>query len=761
LPEAGADDQYFQSLIGSSLSNRYRLLSILGRGGWGVVFKAHDSRIDRIVAIKMLRAIPNLAEEHFARFEREAMAASKLNHPHIITIFDLIWEQNPYLIMDFINGVSLQEVLQTEQRLSEERALHIFLQACDALLHAHKKGVIHRDVKPSNLMLTKDDEGRDFLKVVDFGIARLDEANGAAVKLTATGTFFGTPTYMSPEQCMGQKLDSRSDIYSFGCVMYQTLAGALPIVGESALAVIHAHISQVPPAFRDVCPDLKTSDNIESIVFKALAKDAKARHQSMQELKEELVDLMQGRSPVNKTRLPETASDFFADRARSRKPKEVEDVVFKEEDVLLNAIEELEEQEGKDSPALVPTLEKLGALYAEFEEYTAAEKVYKRAIDIFRKHYGESVSTAELMRELAKLYVEQARFNEAERVYRSVLNTVKSAFGDEDQELIYCYEDLATVVAQQKRFAEAEQLLHDANVVLTKVFGVRHIEYANLLRYFADIYELQNNVKETEHYLRKALSIAEEVLEHNDLTLVPFLQDLATLKDEQGQTEEAKQLLKRAFTIAHSPQNKESEELVSVCLTLGEMYYCEEDYAKSERFFRLALDASEAIFGTGSWHCYEPLIFVGDCAAAKDRLETAEKFYKQAHKIGLNCLSGDDPAILPSTSRLGLLYNKLGASDKAERALLKCVEIADEHLEKDSLDRALHLFDLGDFYAKTRRFAQAEPLLRKSLRIYEEKCDRTDEQLWPILETMLDVCRHLGKTKEAKQIKDWLEEFDS
>jgi serine/threonine protein kinase len=764
LSDHNLADNFFESLVGSKLSDRYHLLSILGAGAFGVVYKAHDSRIDRTVAIKMLRSDPQLEEEYVIRFEREAIAASKLKHPHIITIFDLVWEKNPYLIMDFIEGVSLQDLLQNKRRLNEERAVKLFLQACDAFMHAHRKGVIHRDIKPSNMMLTKDDDGHDFLKIVDFGIARLIEANAAAVKLTATGMAFGTPTYMSPEQCMGQKLDRRTDIYSLGCVMYETLTGKLPIVGDSFLALIHAHINQIPLSFKEACPSLTFTEKIEQIVLKSLAKDVNSRHQSMQELKEELLNLTDGRRSYAKQHHPsemDNRSHFEPKDRHSAERAAVLDEIEEEENMLLTSIRKEEEQKGEVSPGLVPLLEQLAKLYVEFEEYDKAEREYTRAIKIFRQHYGNSLGTAELMQSLAKLYYDQKRFDEAEHGYRAVLHTIESSLGPEDPEMIYCYEDLSMALNRKKKFAESEQCLRQANTIVNKVFGIRHIEFARLLSYFAYFYSWKDDNDKYEQYLKRALTVAEEILEHNDLALVPFLKELAELKIDQEKIEEAKQLLKRAFGVVNDPANVGCEELISICLWLGEIYLDENEIDKAARFFSAALDSIQSIYGSDSIECYHSLIYLGDCAKKKERFEAAAKLYTQAFDIGRNRLKADDPLILLSITRLGRCFEKQGFQTKAETMFKDALKMAERVFEPGSLEMAEHLLELGVHYGETRRYIEAEPLLRRALSVYEQEYERNDEELLPLLETMLDVCRHLGKTKEAKRFEDWLKEFDT
>jgi len=273
------------------IAERYEVLSLIGKGGMSVVYKARHTMMNRVVAIKMLHSQLLKDQTSIKRFQQEAQATSALSHPNLITVFDfgILTEGTPYLIMDFVQGTSLSELLDKEVNLEVDRALPIFVQACSALVHAHQKGVLHRDLKPSNIMLTESGEDKDVVKIVDFGIATfLPEAGMTAERLTQTGEVFGSAEYMSPEQCRGKKLDARSDIYAMGCVMYESLVGLPPFLGENVLDTIQRHITDPPAPFRQVRPDLTISERLERLVFRALEKKPDQRQQTMAELLKEL-----------------------------------------------------------------------------------------------------------------------------------------------------------------------------------------------------------------------------------------------------------------------------------------------------------------------------------------------------------------------------------------------------------------------------------------------------------------------------------------
>lgn len=231
------------------LDERFELLEPIGEGAMAYVWKVKDHSIDQILALKLLRKDLTQDPEAVSRFQQEARLSMELQHPHIAAVyepgFDL--DNRPYILMDFVPGQSLQQLLKQEGKLAEDRAMFIFKQICQALTYAHMHGVVHRDIKPSNIMISTAPSGADFVKVVDFGIARsIHEEVHNTQALTRPLGDFATPRYMSPEQCLGQKVTAQSDIYSLGCVLHEMISGMPPFTETNQVRLIMQHLSEAP-----------------------------------------------------------------------------------------------------------------------------------------------------------------------------------------------------------------------------------------------------------------------------------------------------------------------------------------------------------------------------------------------------------------------------------------------------------------------------------------------------------------------------------
>ena len=283
-----------EQLVGTILNNTYEILEVIGGGGMGLVYKARHRLMNRIVAIKMLHRISSA--DTLKRFQLEAQAASCLSLPNILTVYDfgVTPEGQPFMVMDYLEGTSLADVLEAEGHVEIDRAISIFIQACGGLAHAHQKGVLHRDIKPSNIMLVKYGDQEDFVKIVDFGIAKL--LNQGPGDLTKSGEVYGSPSYMSPEQCRGRETDARSDIYAMGCVMYRTLTGFPLFTGDDIIELLFKQVSELPAPFNKICPELNLPLDLQAVVFKAIAKDPNDRFATMSDFKEALELLKEKRS---------------------------------------------------------------------------------------------------------------------------------------------------------------------------------------------------------------------------------------------------------------------------------------------------------------------------------------------------------------------------------------------------------------------------------------------------------------------------------
>jgi eukaryotic-like serine/threonine-protein kinase len=290
------------ALIGRRIANKYVVEKFLGGGAMGAVYRAHQSSLDRKVALKVMHSAIAVDPSFVGRFHREAKAASRLDHPNSMRVVDFGEEPDGllYIAMEYLEGRDLFKVLHEDWPIPGERAGEIMLQALAAIAVAHDMGVIHRDLKPENIMILrgKNDEGRDadVIKVCDFGIAKItdsDEGRGAepgqggpaARKLTTQGLVVGTPEYMSPEQARGETLDSRSDLYSMGIILYQLLTGRTPFVGDNPLAVVLKHLSEPPVPPHEIPGFEKVHPGLEAVCLRALAKEKEGRFQSARDMR--------------------------------------------------------------------------------------------------------------------------------------------------------------------------------------------------------------------------------------------------------------------------------------------------------------------------------------------------------------------------------------------------------------------------------------------------------------------------------------------
>jgi eukaryotic-like serine/threonine-protein kinase len=275
------------------LSGRYELGEILGFGGMSEVHLARDTRLHRDVAVKVLRADLARDPSFYLRFRREAQNAAALNHPAIVAVYDTGEAETtagplPYIVMEYVDGVTLRDIVHNDGPMPPKRAIEVMADACQALNFSHQHGIIHRDVKPANIMISKTGA----VKVMDFGIAR---ALADSSSVTQTAAVIGTAQYLSPEQAKGEPVDARSDVYAVGCVLYEMLTGEPPFVGDSPVAVAYQHVREdpVPPSARrsSISPEL------DAVVLKALAKNPDNRYQSTAEMRADLVRVHSGETP--------------------------------------------------------------------------------------------------------------------------------------------------------------------------------------------------------------------------------------------------------------------------------------------------------------------------------------------------------------------------------------------------------------------------------------------------------------------------------
>lgn len=284
-----------EEFVGQVLDKRYKILEVIGSGSTGMVYKAKQLTVNnRLVAVKVLHTHLTGSDESMKRFQREAHAASRLKHLNLLAVFDFGFTPRgqPYMVTEYLSGITLASLIEEGGPLPLEKTLHIFIQLCSGLALAHENLVIHRDLKPSNMILVDNALEPDLVKIIDFGFVKFLNQDVHLQKLTKTGQVFGSPSYMSPEQCAGHDLDPRSDIYSLGCVLYFCLTGSPPFGGDSATDIFYKHMNEAPPEFALIAPERRMPREIEFVVRKSLSKKLNQRHQSMNELRVDLEQIL-------------------------------------------------------------------------------------------------------------------------------------------------------------------------------------------------------------------------------------------------------------------------------------------------------------------------------------------------------------------------------------------------------------------------------------------------------------------------------------
>jgi serine/threonine protein kinase len=298
-PEAGephsAVTKSPDGLLGRTIDQRYRVEALLGEGGMGLVYRVTHTRLNKPLAIKVLRRENTKDPEVLARFRREAESASGIGNQHIVDINDFgeLEDGSTYFVMECLEGLDLIDAIDLAHRMPEERAIHIAIQLCEALGAAHDAGIVHRDLKPENVFLVQRSDTKDFVKVLDFGIAKV--ANGPK-RLTRDGEVLGTPHYMSPEQCEGDGVDHRTDIYALGVLLYEMVTGHVPHDADTMMGILTKQMYEdpIPPKVR--VPQV--SEELERLIMRCLEKKPEQRYQTMHEIEADLRRVHTGQQPV-------------------------------------------------------------------------------------------------------------------------------------------------------------------------------------------------------------------------------------------------------------------------------------------------------------------------------------------------------------------------------------------------------------------------------------------------------------------------------
>lgn len=634
-------------LVGTVLGDRYEILELIGDGAMGQVYKAKHRLLKRVVAVKMMH--PNLVSGAAAlkRFQKEAELASALNHPNILTVYDFGVTDGgvPYLVMAFLEGTSLAEQIAGGTNLELKRSVHIFKQVSLGLAHAHENGVVHRDLKPSNIMLVQLDNDPDFVKIVDFGIAKLlTPTEGETDNLTRTGEVFGSPPYMSPEQCRALKVDARSDIYALGCVMYRTVSGKQPITGHDLIEYLYKHVNETPEAFSLVCPELNIPADLEAIIFKAMAKQPDDRFQSMGELREALDHVYQGIPGDSLTR---------TDIPRLEIP----------------VVEITEKHESKDEEITAPTTEtKVSVVNPsnKFSNKFSNEKMVLiafSAVAFLALSFGlyQTFAVPQGDKEIEKLQLEaQTDYNKgayalAKQKIRTAIKMAEKTNSPKNAGNRYL---LGMIQYAQGEYDDAQANLETAKSLYT-ANGNDPQRIAECEAFIGRAETAVGQYAEAEKDLKHSLELRTKMGGSNSYAMADSLTGLGYLYMRQAKIQDAIKVLKSALELTEKERGADSQSTASALNDLGQAYQLAANFKAAEPLYKRALAIRKNKLDGNSPFIADSYNCLGALCASTGRLAEAKLYYEQALAIQQRTLLASDPRLAQTRQQYADLILKM------------------------------------------------------------------------------------------------------
>jgi len=706
------------TLIGTTLADKYQILEKLGSGGMGLVYKAKHLLMKRLVAIKLM--LPQFAASATAlkRFRQEAQAASHLNHPNILKVYDFgVTPQGlPYLVMDLLEGTNLSAELTKHNYLPLERALKIFVQTCAALYHAHQKGVIHRDLKPGNIMLVDYDGQSDVVQIVDFGMAKiLSEMDGENEELTKTGEVFGSPMYMSPEQCMGRELDGRSDIYSLGCVMYRTLTGRPAVAGASAMECFNKHATALPAPFAEVAPELMLPPSLEAIIFKAMAKEVHERQDSMAQLREELLAEL-GQAEISGSML-----------ANSESPQQLSTSQSGSSNASMSS-----SSSASAAAVISASNSAAGAGTGDGDSHTQITNTGAARLPARQSRVLEnSMSQMQPSPKAARKGMIWASIAGVVIIASAIVlmpkgTTSKDGSKDPDQnpsqaDPVSASEDYSQLIKQgQSSFDHGDytEALKKFKIALEKARSsgdydrVAEVRMA-LGRTYVEIQDLDDGQKE----FQEILKIRESEKKLTALDATESMNELGKIYRAKGQFSQAQKLFNRALAIRQNYTGPDHAAVAETLADLGNLALEQKQFKKATELLAQAEKVASSTQGLADLNQANIFSAIGQAYQMQGQFDKATVYYEKALAIREKSLNPDNPAIADTLTYLGTLAFVKRDFAKADSYLHRALDIQEKTLSKDDPSIATTEFCLGVLYQQTKKYDKAEPLLADSLRI--------------------------------------------
>lgn len=553
-----------EDLLGKTVAERYELIEIVGQGGIGVVYKAKHVLMDRIVAFKVLRAEFMRDERNRQRFQQEAQAVSSLNHPNIVSVFDFGFtaDGSAFLVMDFLDGKDLDTLIQEQGYLTPEEVVPIFTQICDAMTQTHQHAIIHRDLKPGNIIVVKSKENKPIAKLVDFGMVKFEAQSGRqAQSLTQPGEVFGSPYYMSPEQCTGLKLDQRSDIYSMGVLMYEAVTGRPAFLADNMVAMAQMHLYEAPQPIGEVIDDADFPVWMQNIIFKALEKNVNDRYQTTEELKQALLSFNKfwlektgGESKPISLRHTTTSRHMKEDVMAAVKAAQAAKKVSAPESAEVVSARAQAASEGKTSSQKKTSLLNQPLVLLGGGSVIGGLVAVACFMLLGPKPSGSGDASGsgrswQDLDEAGQYALVTGNLTEAERDFNQALRLSDTAGQRDNPALNNTLLGLASVYQKQGKYEMAETVYKQTMDKIERADSPNSANLAPVLLKMGKLYTEMNRLSEAEAMHKRAIAIVETSFGHDDPHLADCLTDYAQTKRKLGKNAEAKEMEDRAKKI--------------------------------------------------------------------------------------------------------------------------------------------------------------------------------------------------------------------
>lgn len=776
------------------IAEGYEVLEEIFRGGQGIVYKAYQRATNRTVALKVLLEGALATSRQRRRFDREIELVANLNHPDIVVVHDsgVTADGRHYFSMEYVEGRPLTEYADAHELGTRDR-LRLMIEICQAVQHAHQKGVIHRDLKPANILVTEDGQP----KILDFGVARLTDSDIQATTIrTDVGQLVGTVPYMSPEQVAGDpsQIDVRSDVYALGVIAYELLAGRLPHDFENKMVYEAARMIREDDPTPLSAVNRVFRGDVQTIITKALEKETARRYESAAALAADIQRYLddepiiahrpsavyQMRKFARRNRplvyglvgvfvalvLGLVAATWFALAAtRARDDSEavttaLEDMLFAinpaelgREVLVKDLLEEGSEIcEGlSDKPLIEAHLRRTIAIaFLTIGEYTRAEPHLARALEIRRRVLSdEHEETLTIMIDLGALEWALGRYHKSQELFREAVDISRRTHGEDHEQTMLIMTNLAAVYKALDRFQEAESLCRRVLQTERRVLGDDHRRTLTTATNLASLHLKMDRLDAAESLLTETLEIRRRVFGENHLANLTTMANLAQVYRRQHRYDEAEALLQQVLDASRRALASDHPDTLVRANQLGVLYHRQGRYDEAEALLLQTVERSRAKRGAEHADTLNAINNLADLYTDLQRYDEAEALLDEALAIRRRVMGEDHSSTLTTMNSLGAVCLGQTRYEEAETLFQAVLEGRLRIFGEKHCDTLAVMSNLGELYRRQERYDEAERLLAAVLRIVRGKPDVGDFALLKAIRQLARLYQDCGREDDA------------